>query len=413
MYKVEYLILVNDSKSSCTTVGALLHLLQSDADIKIDKIGSQVTYKSNSFSLSVVQGIAEISDDDKTKNNNYFHITIVCSKTGELQAFSSLLRSIRKVVAPLLLAPAALQVIWDDVSIHYGTKAYPHISRTENLMRKLITKFMHINLGVAWAENRIPDDVQKSINAANSETTYLYNVDFIKLKDILLSESYSRDRDALLKELKNSKKDAFERKEINALIPMSNWEKYFSTDVDFDAEELSNLWSQLYDLRCKVAHNKTFTLDDLNSTLSLTKKIDPLLTKAINKLDHIHVDKDEAEKILGDAVANASKSDPTTIKAFMNRYASLSRTTYRLTTTLNKKDARRKFRQDILLMKTAGYISSDDVDVLERVIEARNTLLHNINNDRDVSEINDLSIELDSILSKLLKISRNKGVGDK
>lgn len=408
MYKVEYLILVNDDKSSCTTVDALLHLLQSDADIRIEEKGSQIAYKSKSFSLLVVQGATEANDGDKTKNNTYFHITIVCSKTGDLQVFSSLLRSIRKVVAPLLLAPAALQVLWDDVSIHYGTKAYPHISRTENLMRKLITKFMHINLGVAWAENRIPDDVQKSINAANSETTYLYNVDFIKLKDILLSESYSRDRDALLRELKNSQKEAFKREEINALIPMSNWEKYFSTDVDFDADELSNLWSQLYDLRCKVAHNKTFTLDDLNATTSLTKKIDPLLIGAINKLDHIHVDKEEAEKILGDAVVNASKSDPTVIKGFMNRYANLSRTTYKLTTPLNKKGARRKFRQDILLMKTAGFINSDDVNILERVIEARSALVHNINNDRDVSEINDLSAELDAVLSKLQIISRNK-----
>lgn len=408
MYKVEYLILVNNSKSSCTTVGALLHLLQSDADIKIDKKGLEVSYKAKLFTLSVVQGTAESSNDDDTKKNTYFHMTISCSKEDDLLVFSALLRSIRKVVAPLLLTPAALQVLWDDISILYGTEAYPHISRTENLMRKLITKFMHINLGAAWAENRIPDDVQKSINAANSETTYLYNVDFIKLKDILLSESYSRDRDTLLKELKNAKKEAFKREEINALIPMSNWEKYFSTDVDFDAEELSNLWSQLYDLRCKVAHNKTFTLDDLNLTISLTKKIDPLLTDAINKLDHIHVDKNEADKILGDAVANASRSDSPAIKSFMNRYASLSRTTYQLTTPLNKKGPRRKFMQDVLLMKTAGYISADDVDVIKRVSEVRNILVHNINNSRDINEINDLSMELDIILSKLHNITQNK-----
>jgi len=128
-------------------------------------------------------------------------------------------------------------------------------------MRKLITKFMHINVGIAWTEERIPDDVQKSINSNNNDSTYLYNVDFIKLKDILLSERFTKHGDALIKELKTSTKATFKRDEIKALIPTSNWERYFSDQVGSDSAELASLWEKLYDLRCKVAHNKAFTLN--------------------------------------------------------------------------------------------------------------------------------------------------------
>lgn len=409
MHDVEYLILLDDRKTSCTTVEALLHLLQSDSDIVVDSGTGKIVYKlKNEFSYNIVKGESDNPDDPKAKNI-YFHTKITCAKTGDLQAFSLLLRSIRRVVASLLATPSAHQVLWDDVSIYYAAKAYPHISSTENKMRKLITKFMHINLGIAWLESRIPDDVQKSINTSNRDTTYLYNVDFIKLKDILLSESYSKDRDALINELKDNHKDTFKREEIEALIPMSNWDKYFSHEVSFDASELSKLWTQLYELRCKVAHNKSFGLEDLNETKKLCKKIDPVLSEAIEKLDHIHVDgKETRDKIIDEAVANASKNDGNALKEFLKSTRKLSNLTYNLTSPLQSTSkGERDFLRDVSLMKGAGYISAQDVDFIKEVYDMRNLLVHNLNDSRDIDGLIDINIDLNTLISKLSTILKS------
>jgi hypothetical protein len=256
-------------------------------------------------------------------------------------------------------------------------------------MRKLITKFMHINVGIGWTEDRIPDDVQKSINSNNTDTTYLYNVDFIKLKDILLSESYAKDRDALIKELKTSDKATFRREEIRALIPTSNWEKYFSAQVKSDSEELSSLWSRLYELRCRVAHNKSFTLSDLNETKKLTKQIDPILEAAIGKLDEIHVDKDEVQDIVDDVVSNAARGDSVHKKAFVLEYRKLERLVFDLTTPLqppNEERKRRTFLFDVTLLRGSGYINDLQYKKIRSISAFQNRLVHTMSDQNETDD---------------------------
>lgn len=405
------MLVVDDKNASCQTVEALKHLLQSDSDITIDTKSGDLSYKKGlKVKAEIVQGTIE-KGKPKNAKSIYFDIALTCESKKDLQAFASLLRSIRKVTKPILASPSAFQVLWDDTSTHYANLAYPYIASAENLMRKLITKFMHINVGITWFNERVPDDVQKSVNASNIDTTYLYNVDFIKLKDILLSESYAKDRDALLEELKTSSKASFKRDEIEALIPKSNWDKYFSTQVAFDSEELSSLWTRLYDLRCKVAHNKTFSLADFDDCKELTKKINPILNQAIEKLDDIHINTDEVENIVDEVVSNAVKEDNVYPKIFLREIREITNLVFHITTPLQPErpeDEPRKLIKDLRILLDAEYISRDQYKLFTEARRIRNNLVHHIN-DSEITEDWDTIIKgLRALKKSLTLINRSQ-----
>lgn len=404
MSRVEYLLIV-DSKSNCNTVTALAHLLQSDSNIKVSADKKSVYFKKLNIELKVVKGRVETENGSKSV---YFDITFNCESARDLVKFNEFLRSVRKILSSLASTPSALQIIWDDVSKHYAQKAYPLISSTENLMRKLITKFMHINVGLDWTEGRVPDDVQKSVNSNNTDSTYLYNVDFIKLKDLLLSETFNRDRDELISQLKSSDKTSFKKEEIEPLIPTSNWERYFSDQVSCSSEELSNLWSKLYDLRCKVAHNKTFTNRDLEETKKITKRLDSILNEAVDKLDDIHVDKQDAQSIVDSAISSATKSDNKVTLRFIDEYRNLSSQTFRATTPMQPKredgdneKRHRSFRHDLRLLARNKVLTQQDLSNILKYRSLRSRLTHKINDFDDFETLHLAVDDLEKINQKI------------
>ena len=126
----------------------------------------------------------------------------------------------------------ALKTLYDGISQYYAEKAYPEIYEIENLMRKLITKFMLVNVGADWISDKVPDDVKNSINQDNKESTYLHNVDFIQLKNFLFSEKYTVSRDKLVNKLKTtSNLNELNLEELKKMIPTSNWDRYFSNEI--------------------------------------------------------------------------------------------------------------------------------------------------------------------------------------
>ncbi len=217
MFKVEYLILLDNEKTSCKTIKALKNFIQSDSNIEIDK--DIITYKDFKASIQIKTG----KPSDST--HLFFNITLSCASESEIEKFSSLLKAIRSLLS---LLTKTYYILWDDLSLFYSQKSYPIIFDIENLMRKLITKFMLLNIGVGWTKDRIPTEVQQSVNPNNNDTNYLQNVDFIQLKNFLFSEYYPNHKESLIKELKSAKDiTKLNLQDIKSLIPESNWEKYF------------------------------------------------------------------------------------------------------------------------------------------------------------------------------------------
>ena len=203
-------------------------------------------------------------------------------------------------------------ILRDDISLYYSQKAYPIIFMTENLMRQLLTKFMLINAGFNWKKERTLDDVLKSVKEKNkentsakavepnkepvNETTSLYHVDFIQLSKFLFSGDFPNHKSTLLAKLKATiDSDQFSKKEIRSLLPVSNWEKYFSVFLQVEADSLEKKWKQLSDLRNQVAHNRTFHRADFQTVEKLAKELKSILQKAIASLTTIEVSAADTE----------------------------------------------------------------------------------------------------------------------
>ncbi|EGQ7655181.1 hypothetical protein EM59_022860 [Vibrio parahaemolyticus] len=287
MYQIEYLVLADVNKTQCKTISALKSLLQADSNVSIDR--NQITYKKHTAEIKIKAG----KNDDKS--HLYFNIRLVCKLESELSEFSLMLKSIRKSLA---FVAKTTYVVWDDLSLYYSNQAYPKLFEIENLMRLLITKFMLTKVGLGWTKERVPTDVQQSINSNNTDANYLHNVDFIQLKNFLFSENYPNHKESLIKKLKSAKDfTEIELNDIKSLVPESNWEKFFQPLVGCEADFLKKRWDQLYELRCKVAHNKDFNKANLDDVSKLTQELKPILEKALSSLESITITEEEKDNV--------------------------------------------------------------------------------------------------------------------
>jgi hypothetical protein len=287
MLKVEYLIFIDNQSIKCSDTRTFNHLLQSDPDISINK--HKMTYQGLTVDYIIKNGKVKNTD------SNYFQLTFVCDKIEKIDEYNKLLKAIRSVLHITNKTP---QTLYDGVSLHYAQLAYPQVFEIENLMRKLITKFMLTNVGIDWIKERVPDDVKSSINNGNKDLTYLHNVDFIQLKNFLFSENYPSHKETLLQKLKKAKDiKEVNLEDIKALIPNSNWDKYFSENVNITKEQLSKQWDELYELRCRIAHNRAFAKSDFESVIRLCNELRTVIKSAIENLDKIDISDNEREML--------------------------------------------------------------------------------------------------------------------
>jgi len=113
-------------------------------------------------------------------------------------------------------------------------------------MRKLISKFMLINVGMNWSEEAIHREILDKITTRhgdqNSYLDILHKTDFIHLSDVLFKKYRALDLNELDRIL--SKESASDETfvTIKKILPKSNWERYFSTIIQYDEEELKKKW---------------------------------------------------------------------------------------------------------------------------------------------------------------------------
>ena len=289
MLTVEYLFFNDCSVIKCSDKNTFCHFIESDSEIKIEQ--KNIIFNSIKFPFELDCGKVKNSED-----SYYFHLTVKCVAIANLLIFENLLRKIRGITASFDKSP---QILNDDVSLYYSTESYPKIFEIESLMRKLITKFMLINVGLEWKKERLPSDVKKS-NISNSDDTFLHNLDFIQLANYLMSPNYQSQKDKLFDTLFNSKREELNLEDIKKLIPISNWDKFFSSQSKITKEDLHKKWKKVYDLRCKVAHNRAFTKTNYDELNSLYLELKPVLILLIENLINIKVSEHEKEKFLED-----------------------------------------------------------------------------------------------------------------
>lgn len=292
---VDYLIVIptNPKKEDfiCTDIDSFKNLL---------KVNSELVFEAERIGTKQVKVDYEIKMD-ANEEHKLFYLTLVC----EIEAsedieqknnhFSQLTRHIKTAI--YLLKDVELHTLWDDISFYYSQKSYPLIHQVENLMRKLITKFMVKNVGIFWSENSFPDGIkkenQRSKNRIGKENP-LYQLDFIHLADFLLKSYQNKDIDELYDQLRKAKepKDLI-LDELKKFIPRSNWERYFSRLIQYEGTQFKKQWEKLYDLRCKIAHNNIVIENDYKEISELSLELTDKLKDAISKLDEIELSENE------------------------------------------------------------------------------------------------------------------------
>ena len=369
MIKVEYLVFVDSNNVKCKNINSFEHLLQSDPDLEIEN--DTIIYKKN-FKANYNIQTGQIGDTEKV----YFHLKFHITKPNDIDKLTLLLKSVKSIFTIITKTP---QTLYDGISQHYAEKAYPIIYDIENLMRKLITKFMLINVGADWISEKVPDDVKNSVNQENKDITYLHNVDFIQLKNFIFSEKYTVNRDKLITTLKTSSNlSELNLEELKKMIPISNWDRYFSNEIHISQEKLSNQWSELYDLRCKVAHNKVFTKIEFNKVEELVNNLKPTLEKAIDKLDSIDISKEDRENLEEQIVGNFSQEHG----KFIEYWRVLENLIFKTVESKVRNEKAelisqvRTFSKDVKLLYELKLLDNNIFETIQRLKFIRNRVVH-------------------------------------
>lgn len=298
--KTEFLILVPDNESFCNTKKAFVDFLKVDALITISS--QKISYK-RTFKGKEVVSVKFWVDTDKVKNKQerYFLLALECQEETLINEFSEVCERIRNIAQRISPGQTTINTIWDDVGRIYAERAYPLVNEVENLMRKLITKFMLITVGMDWSKDAIHPDLFKKIEKFDEDEPYisdLYKLDFIHLKQVL----FEKKRDISLEELDRLlSKTIFndeDKDKILRYVPRSNWEKYFSSLIGEKNSSLETKWDLLYKLRNKVAHNRHVIKSEYEQIKGLSSQIKEIITKAIAKLGEINLNEEDRELII-------------------------------------------------------------------------------------------------------------------
>ncbi|MEN4961615.1 hypothetical protein ABEH63_20060 [Pseudomonas syringae] len=307
-YQVEYLAVIEAKEDFCSTVESFNSLLQAYGSIK--PVNNKINYMGSVFDYSVRRGL--VGEEQQV----YYHLNFVCAKKESLSDFRKFLKLVRTILQKVSVKTP--EVLWDDLSGELCAKAYPVMYDLENLMRKLITKFMVISIGVSWVNSAVPKEVSDSVKIAKGGAqSYLYDTDFIQLSNFLFKKYSTANSDKLL--LKLSKADSVQDldfSELKEMIPRSNWERFFLGIVDCNSDYLDARWKKLYELRCIVAHNNFLSIEQYDEVIKLSAEINEKLSKAVDNLDKVHVSEAQKEEVF-ESVTGSKSED---YASFMNSW---------------------------------------------------------------------------------------------
>lgn len=303
--KTEYLI-IKEENTFCNSKETFINLLATNGEISV----TPKIIKHKNFEVKYVLNTGVV----KGKKKDERHFTVLLERDtskgkldGVITKFTEVNRIFKKIIKESNYDFRVI-TLWDDVSVYYSHKAYPLINEIENLMRKLIFKFMFTNVGMDWLEAAAPKDFRESVQKKVDKNKVkdiiensLYEADFIHLASMLFKEYPTVNLNELIRKIKKAKKSSdIDFKDLEELVPKSNWDKYFAAHIELDG--LKEKWEKLYELRNKIAHNKPIHVGDYEHIVQLTGEIKPKLEKALT--ERIEVPEDEKKDISDSVTAD-------------------------------------------------------------------------------------------------------------
>ncbi len=301
MVKVEYLFPFNAKDGVCKDIQSFNSLLSAHSDITI--VEDKINYKGSEYDYKV--------NLDEVPNQEYsvFHVTFSFSRTTI--KFRNMLKAVKKVVGVHIKDD--IQIIWDGVGYEWSKELYPKIYQVENYLRKLISKFMLVNLGLRWHKKSVPESVKTTIKNSHFKENHaiLYEVDFIQLSHFLFKPyplKNTNDLPSVIDGLLDQGLTEADKKEIKNYIPRNNWDRYFSKILNIESEQLESKWTKLYDIRNKIAHNKSLKIEDFENGKDLCSFLLSTIKNAIESLEEIKILEEERETISLNSMATMNEA---------------------------------------------------------------------------------------------------------
>lgn len=210
--KLEYLIHVNSEDPFCKTKKAFIDFLKVDSQISIS--GGQITYRRGSQGKPIVSARFRVEIGTvQSKDELFFLLALELTDENLVDEFAELGNRVKEITGRINPNTTVVNTLWDDIGRYYATLAYPLINEIENLMRKLISKFMLVNVGMNWSKESIHNDLFSKIENFKDEALYLndlFKLDFIQLSEVLFKKKRDislEDIDRLLLKTEFSKDD--------------------------------------------------------------------------------------------------------------------------------------------------------------------------------------------------------------
>ncbi len=404
--KSEYLITFDSKDSVCTNVDKFKSLLAAHASISIEKKKEQVRFDGKDFLYQLAQGIL-------TDGSLYYDLTIECTEPTDQETYKILLKEVRGICRKI--SGRNIIILHDGVGEEYCQLGYPIIYKTENLMRKLIAKFMAISIGYYWSDTSTPKEVLDSVrtDGKKEKSNFLHEVDFIQLSNFLFKKYTKTDSNRFIDSLKDkSDDDLIKVGDLRQYSPFTNWEKYFAKQVNCESEYLRSKWERLYEYRCKIAHCKGITKQELDDLSTISEDICQKIQAALDSIGDVHVEEDEREELAENFSGTANKNAAEFIAKY-NKLATLTKLACEFVS--NEHDIYKKHEtnrtnirmQSKYLCNAKGIIDKDTAELINRAQDFRNKVVHRVGIvDISEPELLDEISTIDSIIEHLSSLNQ-------
>lgn len=359
---MEYLITFDKKQDFCKNTESFCFLLQSIHGLVCND--TSILYKNIK-----IQFENKLLDTDD-HNNRIFHTTFSIEKLEYLYIFEKFIKDVRVLFLNTAYNREVI-TLYNGISGYYCQKAYPYFYQIENLMRKLLTQFMFVNIGEHWDKTNLPDRLENVIlrKKDNNSYDYLYQTDFIHLSQFLFNKNESKMKEDLFQRLKTDI-GSLTQGELKKYLPKSNWEKYFEQIVSCEGEMLKKRWERLYELRCIVAHNKVFYNQDYEELKKIISEIRPILLEAIQKLDKVKIKAEEKETLNEELIANSNSKLAEFLKIYHIFFQCLEG-------ICSQNDYEIKNRRNIFsILKENHIIAEESINKIHEIFQFRDQLVH-------------------------------------
>lgn len=398
--KSEYLITFDSKDDICTSVDKFKSLLAAHTSISFGK-KEKLSYGGNDFAYQLAQGTL-------TDSSIYYDLTIESADATDQEAFKNMLKEVRRICSKI--SGRNIIVLHDGIGESYCHKGYPIIYKTENLMRKLIAKFMAISIGYDWSDASTPKEVLDSVrsDSKREKTNFLHEIDFIQLSNFLFKQYSKTDSSRFIDSLKGKDdEEVIKVGDIKQYQPFTNWEKFFARKVECDSEYLKSKWEKLYDYRCKIAHCKGLTKLEFDDLAAISNDICEKIQAALDAIGDVHIEAADREELAENFSGTASKSAAEFIAKY-NKLTNLTQMVCEMSSNeqdiygkhdTNKTNIR---MQSKYLWTAKGLINKEVSHQINRAQDFRNSVVHKVG----IMEISDSEIieemsAIDSIIEIL------------